>query len=151
MSQIADLIKTRFCWVKAVMQSPVCVEDAQAPWTLPCVEAGMPPPPAPHGVVDARGVAATAGSTAAVVGTRGSGTPPPTTESTPSIQASVGGKDFWQMSSFSPGATTSAGAPVVTLCFMPIDGSAADVRAWRRKNPDWFKDAVALTLLSYEP
>lgn len=80
----------------------------------------------------------------------GSGTPPPDQARAPKFPASADGNDFWRMASFLPGAVVPDGGPVVTLVFMPIIGSRDDVKTWRKLNSTWFKDAVAVTLLSYE-
>lgn len=150
MAEDEESSRERFCWVKAVMQAPPCdtFQDRAMPWTLPCVNgvSGMPPPPAPATVVDASGLVVW-----------GSGTPPPDQNMTPKMPANVKAQssqaatdDFWRIASFAPGAEIPDAAPVVTLAFMPIVGSRADVRQWRLLNPEWFRDAVAVTLLSYE-
>lgn len=150
MAEVEDPKKERFCWVKAVMQAAPCdaAVTQSAPWTLPCAVAkvGMPPPPSPAKAVDARGLVVL-----------GSGTPPPDQNMIPKIAVGANAQssqaatdDFWRMASFAPGAELPDGSPVVTLAFMPILGSRADVRAWRLLNPEWFKDAVAVSLLCYE-
>jgi hypothetical protein len=141
--------RERFCWVKAVLQPPPCdaVQDPGVPWTLACADgSSMPPPPSPAKLVDARGIKLS-----------GSGTPPPDQTMMPKIPASAnaqssqgGTDDFWRVASFAPGAEVPDSAPVMTLAFLPMVGSHAEVREWRRKHPEWFADAVAVSLLSYE-
>jgi hypothetical protein len=146
MAEVSTSIKERFCWVKAVLQAPSCdvVSDPSKPWTLPCAEGGpnetMRPPPVPALLVDATGLGPSI---------RGSGTPPPDQARAPKFPASAEG-DFWRMASFLPGEVVPDSGPIVTLVFMPIIGSRDDVKTWRRQNPAWFADAVAVTLLSYE-
>lgn len=146
----------KFCWVKAVMQPPSCdtlstasMNECSKPWTLDCHcgPAEMPPPPSPHKGIDA--------SKLDPIGVRGGGTPPPSNDSipkTPADQAAfnlAAGGSYWQVSSFAPGAGVPPSGPTVSIVFLPIQGTRLQAMAWRLKNPEWFRDAVAVTLLNH--
>lgn len=157
----------RFCWVKAVMQAPPCDDGADAsacelPWTLECTKApaSMPPPPSPHLAADASGLPESRPYVDDIaLKFMTGGTPPPSGNAIPQIpvnqenslaatEHSPGG--YWQIASFAPGRELERG-PIVSLVFMPLKGSREQAMHWRLRNGGWFRDAVAVTLLNYNP
>lgn len=161
MPEAAEGSTERFCWVKAVMQAPPChatdeesLEACKSPQTLQCVNepGSMPPPPSPALAADASHLPNN------IPLILGGGTPPPSGQSIPKTlmeqgaaqgAAMVASGGYWQVAAFSPGAAMDWDAPIVSMVFMPVRGTRYQAMAWRLLNPEWFRDAVAVTLLNH--
>lgn len=138
---------THLCWVKAVLldvtdtTEDIRAQRLQEALRMPGIKA--PPPPA-----DRRQEPHECG-----ISVRGGNTNPPPSGNNLMAIPEVGGASSgvrWTAVSYAPGADISPEAPVLTLVFQPVAGDRCAAAQWRLANPDWFRDAVAVSLLGHE-
>lgn len=138
---------THLCWVKAVpLDTTDTTEDIRAQRLREALRMpGIKAPPAP---ADSRQPPHECGITV-----RGGNTNPPPAGNNVMAMPEVGQPPSgvrWTAVSYAPGADIPAEAPVLTLAFQPVAGDRCAAAQWRLDNPDWFRDAVAVSLLGHQ-